>query len=167
MEKQTVFIRVNLPELPDASGGYICNLNNGHSARINYSLKSGFYSSMYETANITSWLREIELPTQEEIAKLEQTISSLLKEKEENRWISVEERLPELDKPVLVYNNFKGEDIYKRLVLCYDGSEWREFYSDNYGDENPDELYAEGFYPDITHWRELPVFPTEGEAKNG
>jgi hypothetical protein len=94
---------------------------------------------------------------------LEQTISSLLKEKEENRWISVDEkpfpidgkrieRFHKLWKCVISVNRNNGRfpESAEWVTLCLSQS-WPE----------------EAFLP---FWRPATlesVFPTEGEAENG
>jgi len=65
------------------------------------------------------------------------------------KWISVKERLPEIDKPVLV---FRGYDISIASVFEYTDGEkfWRHEATDNN-------------CPNVTHWMPLPKEPLSNE----
>ena len=73
----------------------------------------------------------------------------------QSAWISVEERLPEIDESVLVCRNWRGKLVQcvDKIRLCYDR-------------EKPDgEQKWYGFmYSDITHWQQLPAPPTVNPA---
>ena len=69
----------------------------------------------------------------------------------QSEWISVEDRLPEIDESVLVCRNWRGKLVQcvDKIRLCYDR-------------EKPDgEQKWYGFmYSEITHWQPLPAPPT-------
>jgi len=73
----------------------------------------------------------------------------------QSAWISVEERLPEIDESVLVCRNWRGKLVQcvDKIRLCYDR-------------EKPDgEQKWYGFmYSDITHWQPLHAPPTVNPA---
>lgn len=60
------------------------------------------------------------------------------------KWISVEERLPENDVDVLVYDRLDG------VGVCQYSSVLRKFFGD-----------VEGTYAEVTHWMPLPEPPEE------
>lgn len=73
--------------------------------------------------------------------------------KGEGKWISVNDRLPVMGFPVLVFcpqNEFR----LQRFVAGWDGYAFREF--DIYG---TDEDYTDGEYTGITHWSALNSIP--------
>ena len=70
------------------------------------------------------------------------------------RWISIEEKLPQKDETVLVFqpNNRKELECF---VCGYDGSNFREFET-----HEPDKRYESlTWYDEITHWMQLPNPP--------
>ena len=68
----------------------------------------------------------------------------------QSAWISVEDRLPEIDEFVLVCRNWRG-----KLVQCVDRI---RLYYDREKPEEEQKWY--GFmYSDITHWQPLPAPP--------
>jgi hypothetical protein len=71
-----------------------------------------------------------------------------------NRWISVEERLPEHDNEVIVFerDSFIGDRVTTAFYHA-DENKWR-FFADSYA-----------CHP-ITHWQPLPAPPTIGEIIN-
>lgn len=84
-----------------------------------------------------------------ELLAWERMVGTLLAEREKYRWVSVEERLPELDEYVIAYNQ---EDARVQVYA-------------NFG-----ESFGVGFYGDIlaqalpvTHWMPLPAEPPESE----
>ena len=66
-------------------------------------------------------------------------------------WISVEDRLPEIGKNVLVYDCFSELEQIPELSMStahYDGMVWRDYLSNRH-------IYSE----EITHWQPLPSPP--------
>lgn len=69
-------------------------------------------------------------------------------------WISVKEKLPEKDIPVLVYLP-ENENQFKQLIVGYDEYGFREFEL-----HDPDLLYdTDGTYQGISHWKYLEKAP--------
>lgn len=69
------------------------------------------------------------------------------------KWISVDERLPDANMPVLVRQKTNAPH-FENLILAFDGKLWRDF------DEWSDELkYQEGEFRSVTHWQPLPAPP--------
>lgn len=73
-------------------------------------------------------------------------------------WISIKERLPEPNVPVLIYNSFPKEIRFKIVVAAFDAEmkkfrpfDWvgEEYYEPNCGFEKDDVMY----------WMPLPEFP--------
>lgn len=76
------------------------------------------------------------------------------------KWISVEERLPELDRGVLVYyGNLVRSYVYVAEMKRHYDSETREWMDDWV--EGPSAIVTE----DVTHWMPLPDPPSERDEK--
>ncbi len=71
----------------------------------------------------------------------------------QSKWISVEDRLPEVDIPVLCLQSSGFEHkIWEQMILIYDGINFVDI------DELTLEI-SEGYYLNITHWQYLPEKP--------
>ena len=70
-------------------------------------------------------------------------------------WISVKERLPEIDFNVLVYS--RGRDL---VYITY---RLDEYYPDSIDDENKIVWDDQGIFNSITHWMPLPAKPKTEE----
>lgn len=69
-------------------------------------------------------------------------------------WISVEDKLPGKDTPVLVYQPNERKEL-ECFVCAYDGSNWRE-----YEIHKSDTMYeALTWFDEVTHWMPLPEGP--------
>ena len=89
----------------------------------------------------------------DEILRQDERIAEL-----ENQWISVEDRLPDENKNVIVFAN----DIVSSFVetACY--YVCPEYLHGGWSEENGDP-----YEPIITHWMNLPEPPKEQEQTNG
>lgn len=70
----------------------------------------------------------------------------------ESEWISVEDRLPIDNKPILLYQKVKHSQ-FKQVIGAYDNGKFNSYES-----EFNDDLYK-GYYNKITHWMPLPQPP--------
>ena len=71
-------------------------------------------------------------------------------------WISVNDKLPEMDVPVLVYTIWEKEE-YKYIVLYLsEGDEEIPFPKGWFGGG---EYYLEFAFDEVTHWMPLPLPP--------
>ena len=78
------------------------------------------------------------------------------RKRSEGEWISVEERLPERMKPVLVLATGRyEEDGYDVLIAYHDGGEWEEQCVHSH------ECCAFYIYADVKFWMPLPEPPKE------
>lgn len=80
---------------------------------------------------------------------------------QQNGWIAVSDRLPELDTPVWAgWFNTKGKFVYGLFVRFKEGGEW--FFAqcsqtqswNDFGDRDLDDDYSH-----LTHWQPLPEPP--------
>ena len=72
----------------------------------------------------------------------------------EQPWISVKDRFPEYDKPVLGYCPIYGRAlrVYSRIAPDIDAGYWDDVINGNMGGLPP------------THWMHIPQPPTEGDS---
>lgn len=69
-------------------------------------------------------------------------------------WISIKDKLPPKNKPLLCYQKNKYIQ-FRQLILGFDGVEFKEFYKGN----DDDIILEDAHYPNITHWMILPIKP--------
>ena len=72
-----------------------------------------------------------------------------------NEWISIKDKMPEINTPVLCYqkNNYYQ---FKQIIAGYDGKFFRPFYN---GEDDNILLDGNSKYLQITHWMPLPEKP--------
>ncbi len=68
------------------------------------------------------------------------------------KWINVKKQLPKPNIPVLVFQPNEHPHLQK-FVCAYDGSNWREFNTQDIEGEGMYEQLT--WYDEITHWSEL------------
>lgn len=116
-----------------------------------------FFKHNYGTAFLKATLQEENGLLELSISDIYDLMDDYHQHKQENEWISVDDRLPEEEKPVLVaHRKCTGDRPYKIHVGCLYLKEWICDYCD---EETRFESDVDFYY--VTHWKPLPKPPKQ------